>query len=520
MKNKINKLIGFILLISLSLYSFPIYALTKDETVYGKLNNDGSIKKVFVQNQLINTNNDKEIIDETDLFNILNINGKEKFIKEENKITWEYNGKDIYYKGETNKELPIKLNIKYYQNNEEKELSSILGQSGKFKIHIIYTNLDKHTVNNENLYTPFLVTTGLIIKGDNNKNINVNNGKVINNGKDNIIVGISTPGLYESLKIEELKTLNEVTIEFESTKFELPNIYSVITPKIIEKEDLKIFDKMDELYKNVDTLKSGIEEIEKGAESLKNGAVELNDGTQKIYDNLNLILENLKELENGTIKLSEGIKTLNKSLEQIKNLSSGLNTKELETLIQNNSYMINELKKDPITNSNLITLLESNNNALKQMLTLSNTISLTLSKLEQNLPLLVKGSDELTDVTQKLYSGVTILTEKTKELNNGINSLYEGTSTLYNGITQFNNEGITPIYNITNTNIKTLSNKLKSLVKLSEDYNTFTIKSQDTESSTKFILSIDGIKAKEEKKVINIKEEKTSLWTKIKNLFK
>ena len=51
-------------------------------------------------------------------------------------------------------------------------------------------------------------------------------------------------------------------------------------------------------------------------------------------------------------------------------------------------------------------------------------------------------------------------------------------------------------------------------------YETFTMKNEGSSSSTKFIMSIDGVKVnKEQKKTKETPKENTSLWQKIKNLF-
>lgn len=48
---------------------------------------------------------------------------------------------------------------------------------------------------------------------------------------------MATPGLYESLGIDELRGSDTVTISFETSKFELGDIYSIATPKIIDSAD-------------------------------------------------------------------------------------------------------------------------------------------------------------------------------------------------------------------------------------------------------------------------------------------
>lgn len=511
MKNKTQKLAGFLIISALSLYSLPLYALTKDETVYAKLESDGTVKNIFVNEHLINEDNEEELKDETNLLNILNINGDETYNQDGNIITWNSKGKDICYKGTIEKDLPISLNLKYYLNNEEKELNEILGKSGNIKINIKFKNNDSHQVNikgrNETLYTPFVVATGLIVKGENNTNVNVNNGKVINNGKDNIVVGLSTPGLYESLKINELKGMDEVTISFETTKFELPNIYSVITPKILDKEDLKIFDKMEELSNSVDTLKTSIDQIETGTTSLK-------DGSKQLSDNLNLLSTKLDELVTGANTLSSGINQIYTSMQALApllepiTLPDGTTTTQLDQIIAFNqsqvTYYENILAGDP-TNA-------SAQQALGAYKVNVQALS-SLKQLAPNVEKLKRGSDALANGTKQINEAV-------KALSTGSKTLYEGTENLLTGIHTFNEEGITKIYNYVNGNLKTAKNRIEALTNLGEEYQTFTMNSSENNGQTKFVLSIPGAKETETKTITNRAKEKPSLWTKIKNLFK
>lgn len=523
MKNKLEKLTSIILLLTITSSTLPLNALVKDETVYGNLNNDGTINNIFVNTHLINEENSEEIIDETDLLNILNINGKEKFVQNGNELIWEAKGNDIYYKGTTEKELPIKLNIKYYLNNEEKSLKDILGKSGNIKINIKYTNTDSHKVyvngRSETLFTPFLVTTGLIITGENNKNVNVNNGKVINNGINNIVVGLSTPGLYESLKLNELKKMDEIEITFDTNKFELPNIYSCITPKLIESEDLKIFDKMDDLYGNVNLLKSSIDEIENGVKSLLSGSNEIKEGTEALYGKLANVSEALENLSAGSSSLNSAIEELINALFPLESLLSTINIEELEELIIANEQTLSLLNIDADNNEQLIYLITNNNKVLINISNMYNTLVPLMSKLRESLPLLANGSKQISDGTSELSIGVKLISEKTKELSNGTNTLYLGLNELSTGINKFNNEGITPINNYINDSVMKTQNRITSLIKLGENYQRIEM-NKNIENETKYILNIKGVKTEEQKVTKTKEKEKTTLWTRIKNLFK
>lgn len=262
----INKLMSLGVIAGLLLESFPVWALSKDETIYAKLDNNGQIEKVIVTEHLEGTNEGKTE-DKTTLQNIMNISGNEKFTIENGKIIWESNGKDIYYQGTTQEELPISLNITYYLNGKESTIKDMLGKKGKVTIKLKYTNNDKHIVKvngkNETLYTPFVVASTTILSNQNNKNITVTNGKVVTNGTTSVIVMISTPGLYESIGIDKLKGMDTAEITYDTNSFSLSSIYSVATPKLIESSDLDIFDNIDKIYSSINTLSSSSSKLKK-----------------------------------------------------------------------------------------------------------------------------------------------------------------------------------------------------------------------------------------------------------------
>ena len=115
-KSFIKKGIVYLLLISTIIYTTPVWALTKKESVYAKLNSDGSTKSIIASEHLTNIEND--IVDKSKLENITNVNGNEKYTKDGNKIVWENKGNDIYYQGDFKDKLPIEVSVKYYLNDD------------------------------------------------------------------------------------------------------------------------------------------------------------------------------------------------------------------------------------------------------------------------------------------------------------------------------------------------------------------------------------------------------------------
>lgn len=198
--NKIGKIISGITVVSMLCYTMPVMAYTKEETVYSKLDANGEEYQTIVSTHIKNTVESQILQDVSDLINLENTNGYETFEKDGNTIIWQANGNDIYYQGESKKELPVSCQISYELNGEENSVSEIVGKSGRVKITLTYTNHEKHEVNingkNEVIYTPFLVMAGTVINNETNKNITISNGKRIDNGSKTIAIrnGISGNG--------------------------------------------------------------------------------------------------------------------------------------------------------------------------------------------------------------------------------------------------------------------------------------------------------------------------------------
>lgn len=295
--NKTIKRINISLLSIICLMPINAFAYTKTESVFNNLNNDGSINKTIVTNHICSKTKE-EYIDDSELNDIINLNGNEEFKKDGNTLKWKSNGKDIYYQGTTSKTSPINFKIKYYLNDKEKNVKDIVGKKGNIKIKIEIENTLKNTVNingkTEEVYTPFIVMGGTIIDTKENSNIKVTNGKVVETGNKATILSISTPGLYESLNIDELSKLDSMEISFDTNKFSLNNIYFVATPKLLEEKDIKGFENVDSLVNSINLLQDSMNQIEDGSKKL-------NEGLKSAHEGSNLIVK----------KVTDSIKSLN-----------------------------------------------------------------------------------------------------------------------------------------------------------------------------------------------------------------
>ena len=601
MNKIVNKIMSLGVIAGLLLEVVPIYALSKDETIYAKLDNNGQVSKVIISEHLEGTNLE-ETEDKTKLSDIKNINGDEEYLLKDGKIIWKTKGKDIYYQGTTQDELPISLNVKYYLNNEEMSISDMLGKSGTVKMVLKFSNNEKHYMivngKNELLYTPFVVATTTILSNTVNKNIKVTNGRVVTNGTSSVVVALTTPGLYESMHIDKLKGMDTCEITYETDNFELSSIYSVATSKLIDSTDFDVFNKIDSLYGSINTLVSSSNKIKNGSSELLNGASKLKDGVSKLKDGISssylgskqirdslqasinmlqsdssaaidsttlsyikneavngakeaisskftdeykaqiaaLALSSLSQNETYQ-KLKGGIKKLEEA-GVTKELVSSCSLDEIDESLQGTCMNYANYIKEYSTYSQMITLMEetAKQTAVSTAINVSGTVAeQTAGMVSESVALKVsesakekaksettKSLNTLLQAISELTSGLNQLNLGAVELDNGTIALKDGISALDSGISQFNNEGISKISNVVNGDVKSLEERVKALVKLSEEYNTFDDKADDAKGESKIIMVIDAVKAPSKNVIVNDKiiEEKKSLWDKIKGLFK
>ena len=330
MNNKvISKIISGTLLCSMVGYTLPVFAYTKDETVYSKMDSNGKNYKTIVSTHIKNTENADLINDLSDLLNVKNTSGDETYTQDGNKFVWNANKNDIYYQGESSKELPIECNVKYELDGKELSANEIAGKRGKVKITLQYTNKEERTVDingkKVKMYVPFVVVAGTIIENENARNIEVSSGKVVDDGSKTVVVGMAMPGLQESLGLsdDEVEIPSNVEITMDATNFETSSIMSYVTPKVLEEDDLKVFDNLDEIYGQVNTLQTSMNQIQDGANTLK-------DGTTQLATGANTLKDGVTTAYNGAQTISSEVTKSTQSLKNDK--SEALDSKTLESI--------------------------------------------------------------------------------------------------------------------------------------------------------------------------------------------
>ena len=290
----------------------------KEETVYVVADNSGKAKDVIVSDWLKNPDGNETIEDVSDLKDIKNVKGKEKFEEKDGKITWKAKGKDIYYQGKTDKELPVKQTISYYLDGEKMDPDEIAGKSGKVTIRFDYKNNQKTTTTVDgkkySVYVPFTIMTGMILD-DSFTNVKVKNGKVISDGDKNMVVGVAMPGLKDSLKVtssdfsEDIDIPEYVEVTADVKDFSMDMTMSVMLSGITSSDNVEDFVDLSDLDDAIDTLSDSSSQLADGTKELREGLEQLRSKVPALADGANTLNSSTESLRNGVSSLDATLNT-------------------------------------------------------------------------------------------------------------------------------------------------------------------------------------------------------------------
>ena len=282
-----------------------VSGITKDETVYVVTDSEGDSEDVIVSEHLINKNKTDRISDSTTLSDIENVKGDEKFTRDGDSLTWEAGGNDIFYQGRTDKELPVKMTVSYKLEGSDISGSELQGKSGDVEISINYDNSAKYGGNT----VPFIVMTGFLVTDSCLKDIRVDNGKVIDDGEKQIVIGMAAPGLAGTAGLGEANPGlgDSVTIKARAKNFAVEDMMTIVTNSVFEDIDT------DEL--------EGLDFDDKIKE-LDNGSKKLITGTRLLYNGIDTMDSNRESLTDGVQQLDQGASALYSNLDKIKELVS------------------------------------------------------------------------------------------------------------------------------------------------------------------------------------------------------
>lgn len=295
----------------------------KDESVYLISDANGNVNKTIVVDHLKNKDKKDTLEDASNLSDIENVKGKEKFTQSGDKLTWQAGGKDIYYQGTATEEPPVTQKVTYYLDGKEISPEDLAGKSGKVKIRFDYTNTTSYTetVNGEKqtVSVPFAAITGLVL-GDGFENIEVTNGKAEVSDSSSVVLGYALPGLKNSLGIKDKDLDGDVNIpEYMEMTADVKNFsMPAAMTFVVNASDYVGTDGID-----TSDLDDMINDLKDASTQLQDGSKTLAEGTDTLADGLSTLQSKLGTFASGVGTLQSGLKTYT---DGVSTLSGGLNT--------------------------------------------------------------------------------------------------------------------------------------------------------------------------------------------------
>lgn len=325
MKKYISLALALTLLVSYSLATAPQavaeQGLVKDETVFANLNADGSPSTIYVVNR-IETPANEVYLDYGDYTTIVNLSGSEKPGVSGDEISWQQEGKVLYYQGQLEQgELPFTLKLEYKLNTAQADPQEIIGKSGKISIAIkVRPNPRAKQYFRENYVAQIQIPLDLT---------NASNIKAP--GATSVVAGKTATLAYTILPGQEVDYL----LEFETSKFELDSISMSCIPfdtasyLDIDTDEMKdgfyqLADGLDQLASGSNQLKDGLGEFSGALGQLANGANQLAAGSGKLANNIPALLAGISKLKEGAMGLDGGLDQINQGVTGLTGGLSGL----------------------------------------------------------------------------------------------------------------------------------------------------------------------------------------------------
>lgn len=361
--------------------------------------------------------------------------GNKNHITVNEKIT-DANGNETLNKTESSENAPVTMKVTYKLDGKEIKPEDLAGKSGKVTIRFDYTNNQKKTVTingkKQTVAVPFTMITGMMLPTDVFSNVEVTNGKLTKVGDNIVAVGMTMPGLKDTMNLKfNDKSLDlDIPEYFELTAdvkdFSLDMTMSVATSNLLS--DMNADDI------TLDDLKKTVASLDDAATQLADGTVTLQDGTQQLSDAIPALTDGVDQLNTGASSLKDGIYAYADGAASAYEGSVSLND-NMKTYADGIGTLYNTLKDNNLDSSvasaadgaselaaGAVTLDAGIDSALSgagQLVTGADALSGGLTKLEA-------GSDQLVAGTNKLKTDLEAgKTKATESYNTAYGSFYK-----------------------------------------------------------------------------------------------
>ena len=306
-------------------------SFSKSETVYAVMNGDGSIKSTTVSEHLYSASGLSGVTDKTTLTDIQNTESDAEFTQNGEELVWNTEDTDVYYKGNTDKALPIDVQVTYALDGQEAALEDLIGKSGHLTVTVDLKNNETGTVNvngkDRTIVTPLITAVGVILGGD-ASNVTAEHGMIESAAKSSVAAFVTLPGVKDSLSgllPDEVDSIEDylqdtVTVEADVTELTCPQVMVACATSTAALGTSNVFD-----LSSINDLTDGINQLNDAMSQLMDGASQLVDGTSQLANGVLALLDGANTLNNGAAALDDGLGQLTNGLDTLSANNAALN---------------------------------------------------------------------------------------------------------------------------------------------------------------------------------------------------
>ena len=319
---------------------------SKDETVYAVMAADGSVTKTTVSEHLYNADGLAGVEDRSTLKNIVNTESFAEYTRNGDTLVWNTDDTDVYYKGDTDRQLPISAKVTYTLDGRTAPLSELLGKSGHLVLTIDLTNHEtgKVTVNGKErtIVTPLVTAVGVVL-GEDASSVNAVNGLLESAAKSSVAAFVTLPGVKDSLDGLLPEQVNGVAEYLQDSVTVEADVESLTAPQILlacaasaealgQGDEVFDLDSLNDLTDGIAALNDAMNQLLDGASQLKAGAAQLAAGSLALLDGANRLDSGLGQLTEGLDTLTSNNAALTSGAQQV---ADGVLDSASQTLMEN-----------------------------------------------------------------------------------------------------------------------------------------------------------------------------------------
>lgn len=225
-------------------------------------------------------------------------------------------GEDTYNQMECEEPLPVEMAISYRLDGKETDPEELVGKSGHIAIRYDFENKQKTEVEAEDgkksVSVPFVTVTGMLLDNDKFTNVEISNGKIINDGDHTAVIGVAFPGLLDNLSLDPEKDMTieipgYVELEADVTDFSMEMSATCVSNGLMAEISNSENTFIQDLGQKVTSLVDGATSLSDGADSINTGMTTLNEGITTLSTGLNTISGNSETLTTGALQVFQSL---------------------------------------------------------------------------------------------------------------------------------------------------------------------------------------------------------------------